>query len=213
MNVSTRPDNETRDTILRTAAALFFERGYAGTKVMDIARAVGITPATLYWHFSSKEDVLFEYLQGAIETFNERIEAAIAGIECPVDRLRALAVAHTALQLEFRDQAQAVHSLTYASAELLAALSPERAKLINGLIRTHVDRTKAIIEDGLASGLFDTEDANALTFAVLNICEYSALWFRPDGPSSIAAVAAANGEFAVRMATGAKGRATKGGQR
>lgn len=212
MNVSTRSDNETREAILRTAATLFRERGYAKTKVMDIARAVGITPATLYWHFASKEDVLFEFLEGAIESFNTRIESAISGIQDPVDRLRALAVAHTTVQLEFRDQAQAVLSLSYASAELLSALPPERMALINELIRIHVNRAKAIINDGISSGLFHTEDANALTFAVLNICEYSALWFRSHGASSIDAVAAANGEFAIRMATGTKGQPAKGGQ-
>lgn len=202
MNASNRPDSETREMILRTAATLFFERGYAKTKVMDIARAVGITPAALYWHFASKEDVLFEYLQGAIETFNERIREAIEGIEDPVDRLRTLAISHTTLQLEFRDQAQAVHSLTYASAELLSALSPERTTLVNQLIRVHVDRIKEIVVAGMAAGLFHARDASTLTFAVLNVCEYSALWFRPEGALSIRDVALANGEFAVRMATG-----------
>lgn len=211
MNASSRPDSETRGVILNTAAALFLERGYAKTKVMDIARAAGITPATLYWHFTSKEDVLFEYLQGSIETFNNRIAAAIEGVEHPVERLRTLAVAHTKLQLEFREQAQTVHSLTYASAELLSALAPERTTFINKLIRVHVDRIKETVVAGLSSGLFHASDASTLTFAVLNVCEYSALWFRPDGTLSIDDVARANGEFAIRMATGSMSRGLNGG--
>jgi AcrR family transcriptional regulator len=211
MNVSNRPDSETRETILRTAATLFFERGYAKTKVMDIARAVGITPAALYWIFESMYVVVFEYLKGAIETFNDRIAEAIDGIDNPVDRLRTLAIAHTTLQLEFRDQAQAVHSFTYASSELLSALSPERTALINKRIRVHVDRIKEIVVAGISDGLFHAKDPGTLTFAVLNVCEYSALWFRPEGALSISDVALANGEFAVRMATGSMSREWDGG--
>jgi AcrR family transcriptional regulator len=45
----------TRDRILDTAEALFAERGFAGTRVRDIAAAVGLTPASLYNHFAGKE--------------------------------------------------------------------------------------------------------------------------------------------------------------
>lgn len=195
-------DGATREAILRTAAILFQERGYAKTKVVDIARAVGITPPSLYWHFASKEDILFEYLRGEIEEFNSRIAAAIDGIDDPVARLRALAVAHTRAQLEFRDQAQTVLSMTHSSTQLSAALKPERLEEIRALMRVHINRTKALIDEGIRSGDFSTPDANALAFAVLNICEYTALWFRPDKFATVAGVAAANGEFAVRMATG-----------
>ena len=47
------PDNRSR--ILDAAEALFAERGLAGTAVRDIARSVGLTPASLYNHFAGKQ--------------------------------------------------------------------------------------------------------------------------------------------------------------
>lgn len=207
MSIPTTPaDNETKSAILRAAAALFQERGYTKTKVVDIARAVGITPASLYWHFASKEDILVEYLEAGFLTFNERMDAALEGVEGSVQRLRALATAHTFAQLQFRDQAQAVLSVTHSSAQLVSALPPQRLEHIRALNRIHVDRIKRLIHDGIDQGEFVTDDANALAFAVLNICEYTALWFRPEGNATAESIASINGEFAVRMATGERHR-------
>lgn len=209
MSQSTKPHApETKAAIVAEAAALFSQRGYGRTKVVDIARAVGITPPSLYWHFASKEDILFEYLHSGLVEFNRRMAVALVGHESSTDRLRALADAHTRAQLEFRDQAQAVLSVTHSATQLSADLSSERLAQIRTLIREHIDRARDLVNDGIASGEFSVPDVTALTFAMLNVCEYSALWFHPEGGSTVEDVARANGEFAVRMAVGAPGPRT-----
>lgn len=206
MTQSTKPtDAHMKEIIVAQAAALFSERGYGRTKVADIARAAGITPPSLYWHFASKEDILFEYLHSGLVEFNARMDAALEGVSTAADRLRALAVAHTVAQLEFREQAQAVLSVTHSATQLSADLTPDHLRQIRALIREHIDRARAIVTDGVERGEFDARDVTALTFAVLNVCEYSALWFRPDGGSSVQELAQAHGEFAVRMAVGGAG--------
>lgn len=202
MTQPSRSDNETREKILRTAATLFLERGFAKTKVMDIARSAGITPATMYWHFESKGELLFEYLKANLEEFNERLEAAVIGIEDPTDRLRTIAVAHTAVQLNFRDRAQVVLNLTRASADLIAALPSGKTGEIEALLRAYINMVRETVRRGIELGQFHTPDVDALAFAVLNMCENAALWFKSDGALSIDEAAAAYGEFAVRMATG-----------
>lgn len=196
-----RSDNETRETILRTAGTLFLERGFAKTKVIDIARAAGITPATMYWHFESKGELLFEYLRENLEEFNARLERAVAGIESPLERLRTIAVAHTVVQLNFRDRAKVVLNITRASSDLIAALPAEKTGEIEGLMREYTSMVRQTVRLGVEQGVFQIPDVNALTFAVINMCENSALWFKPEGTLSVDEAAAANGEFAVRMAT------------
>lgn len=199
--------NQTKDSveldmkavIVAKAASLFSERGYRKTKVVDIARAAGITPASLYWHFSSKEEILFEYLHSGLVEFNSKVSAALVGHECESDRLRALAVAHTRAQLEFRDQAKAVLSVTHSATQLSAELPRERFEQIRALIRQHIDCTNALIRRGRDSGEFDVPDVAALTYAVLNMCEYSAIWFRSGDGTTVDEVAEVNGELAVRM--------------
>jgi AcrR family transcriptional regulator len=50
--------NDTRDRILQAALDLFIERGYERTSLREIAERVGVTKAALYYHFSSKEEIL-----------------------------------------------------------------------------------------------------------------------------------------------------------
>jgi TetR/AcrR family transcriptional regulator len=56
-NPSTDASSDTRDRILDAAEALFAVHGLAGTAVRDIARAVGLTPASLYNHFAGKQAI------------------------------------------------------------------------------------------------------------------------------------------------------------
>jgi AcrR family transcriptional regulator len=60
----------TRDQILAIARRLFVAQGYAGTSIADLARELGTTTAALYYHFSSKAEILAELLGGPLEAFS-----------------------------------------------------------------------------------------------------------------------------------------------
>jgi len=65
---SPSPDtpSDTRDRILDAAEALFAVHGLAGTAIRDIARAVGLTPASLYNHFAGKQAIYDAVLERGI---------------------------------------------------------------------------------------------------------------------------------------------------
>jgi AcrR family transcriptional regulator len=54
---------ETRERLLRAAAEVFAERGYDGTRVIDIAAAAGVSNGALYAHFGSKAELLVAALR------------------------------------------------------------------------------------------------------------------------------------------------------
>lgn len=203
MTATTDAADDTRRAIMRSAAALFSERGFAKTKVADIARGTQISPAALYWHFPSKEAILFEYLRAGFVEFDRRVNQDLDGLSHPIDRLRAVAVRHTEIQLEFCVGGDAI--TTFSTAQLMPALSDEHSASLAEFTATHYRRVRAIVTDGVRRGVFDVHCAPALIFGVMNICEYSALWFRRDGPATISQIAAANGDLAVRMATRSSG--------
>lgn len=66
---------EPREEILDLAAGLFVDRGFAATSTRDIAEAVGIRQASIYYHFpSGKQEILGELLQRSIRPTLDRIE-------------------------------------------------------------------------------------------------------------------------------------------
>ena len=69
--------NDTRDRILATALDLFIEQGYDKTSLREIAERVGVTKAALYYHFSSKEEILRTLVQPLFEHL-ESLAAVLA---------------------------------------------------------------------------------------------------------------------------------------
>jgi AcrR family transcriptional regulator len=66
----------TRARILDAARELFVDRGYAGTSVRDIAEHLGMTKGALYYHFSSKEDLLYALVEPLLEALQEFVARA-----------------------------------------------------------------------------------------------------------------------------------------
>lgn len=92
----TQPKREKRDTkkeIFLTAAALFAEKGYANVSARDIARQIGIQPASLYSHYPSKEaimDALLDHYLDRMEAFYKRLAETSIDITAQTDLPKAL---------------------------------------------------------------------------------------------------------------------------
>lgn len=92
-----RKSAATRARILDQAARLLSERGYAQTTLGDIAAAAGLKAGSLYYHFESKEDLVYEVFRlGVMRAFDHVSEAvAMLGEDAsPSAQLRAAIRAH-----------------------------------------------------------------------------------------------------------------------
>lgn len=69
-------DDSPRGRILRAAAYLFHEQGYAATTVRELATMVGIQSGSLFHHFKSKDDILLGVMEEAIRYNTARMEQA-----------------------------------------------------------------------------------------------------------------------------------------
>jgi AcrR family transcriptional regulator len=76
-----------RSQLLDAAAQLFAERGYDAVSMRDIARAVGVTQANLYYHFRDKADLIQATLAQVFEAGAERLETFLS--DHPEDKLGA----------------------------------------------------------------------------------------------------------------------------
>jgi AcrR family transcriptional regulator len=72
----TKRPRRRREMICDAAAALFSERGDRGTSIDEIGAAVGMTGPALYRHFPSKEALLSEILERALDRARLEVEAA-----------------------------------------------------------------------------------------------------------------------------------------
>ena len=74
---------DSRQEILRTAARLFQQRGYDATSMNDVAAALKLSKGGLYHHFQSKDEILFEIMNHAMDITQERVIDPVRGIAIP----------------------------------------------------------------------------------------------------------------------------------
>ena len=83
------PEGQARnEEVFRTAAQLMVQQGCGGTSISDIAKAVGMTKAGLYHHITSKQDMLFQILQHALDRLQRVVIEPAKRLEDPEERLR-----------------------------------------------------------------------------------------------------------------------------
>jgi TetR/AcrR family transcriptional regulator, cholesterol catabolism regulator len=80
--------------ILRTAAAIFADKGYHDSSIRDISRATGISLSGLYYYFRSKDELLFLIQDHCFGVVLESAQQAIANETDPETRLRLLVETH-----------------------------------------------------------------------------------------------------------------------
>ncbi|MEV0716516.1 helix-turn-helix domain-containing protein [Asanoa sp. NPDC050611] len=122
----------TRDRIREHALALFTDRGYATASLREIADRVGITKASLYYHFPSKQDLLVAVVQPLLTQWHDIVTDAEASGRTPADVHRILRrcvdtlLAHRAVaNLFLRDAAAILPAL----APLIADIVETNARL------------------------------------------------------------------------------------
>lgn len=88
-----------RDSILEAAERVFAARGFAGTRMSDVAREAGLGTGTLYNYFKNKQDIFRCLLEMHISGFFAALERAQGEPAAPLEQLRTL-VRATLEQLE-----------------------------------------------------------------------------------------------------------------
>jgi AcrR family transcriptional regulator len=93
---------ELQAQIFDAAMAVFGKKGFAGTKVEEVAEAAGLARATIYYHFRSKRDLYVFLLQEGISRLAAHVAAAVDSAASPADRLAALVDGHVDFFAKYR---------------------------------------------------------------------------------------------------------------
>jgi AcrR family transcriptional regulator len=184
------PDARTR---LATAAVdAFAARGFHGTTTRDISTTAGMSPAALYVHHRSKEELLFGLARVGHLRVLEMVRSSLAPLADPVEQLGQL------VEDFVRDHAREHTGARVINYEL-AALSPEHLAEIR-TIRHEIDVVvRDVLDRGVAAGVFTTPDARMTALAILSLGIDVARWYRDEGRWTPDEVAAHYRLLALRM--------------
>jgi AcrR family transcriptional regulator len=169
---------DSRQEILRTAARLFQQRGYDATSMNDVAAALKLSKGGLYHHFQSKDEILYEIMNHAMEITQERVLNPVRGIADPEERLRALIRLHIEVVLSPRDR-----EITVMLHEN-HPLPPALRKRINIRKKDYIHFLESLMSEVQEKAKNQTRgrvSPRAAAFALLGMINWIYQWYKPEG--------------------------------
>ncbi|MBP0457767.1 TetR/AcrR family transcriptional regulator [Streptomyces montanisoli] len=178
--------------LLVAAVEAFAERGYHATTTRDIAGRAGMSPAALYIHYKTKEELLHRISRIGHDRALAVLRKAEAGGGTSAQRLADVVRSFVRWHAEQHTTARVVQ---YE----LDALGPEHRPEILELRRQSDAVVRRILEDGVRDGEFDVPDVGGTTLAVLSLCVDVARWFDEAGRRSPDEVGDLYADLVLRM--------------
>jgi TetR/AcrR family transcriptional regulator, cholesterol catabolism regulator len=158
-----------RSELTREAARLFAERGYHGTSIGDLAKAMGVQKGSLYAHIESKQDLLYEAMREGAEAFHAALDEIPDDLRV-TERIRLALRAHLRVVAEQLDIATVfVREWRYLEGERAAEFLTER--------RRYEERFRALFREGRELGELRTDlDDQAAALLVLSAANWAYTW-------------------------------------
>jgi len=167
---------DSRQEILRTAARLFQQRGYDATSMNDVAAALHLSKGGLYHHFQSKDEILFEIMNHAMDLTQERVINPVRGLGNADERLRTLIRLHIEVVLSPRDR-----EITVMLHEN-HPLPPSLRRRINQRKKEYVHFLESLIAEVQQSRQVKGRvSPRAAAFALLGMINWIYQWYKPEG--------------------------------
>lgn len=161
-----------KEQIKKVAQNLFREKGYPATSMRDLAKNVGIEPASLYSHITSKEEILKEIsFRIAQEFFNSIDEVRILNLP-PDQKLKRAIIGHMKVVRDHADaSAVFLHEWRFLSEPFLTQFKTQR--------RTYEYHFKTILEEGIRQGIFVDFNIKIILPSLLSALNWTYEWNKP----------------------------------
>ena len=169
--------SDRRDELLKMAAQVFYEKGFAKTTLQDIADRMNFTKPAIYYYANSKEALFVEIYEGIVVGAIERarVEAQTAG--SGRERFERLIAAHMRI---FIENVQA-NSILEVARGVLTAETQSRMKFLE---REYSYILRAVYSEGVADGTLADVDSGLVVNTVLGACNMLHRWYDPSGAAS-----------------------------
>jgi AcrR family transcriptional regulator len=155
--------SDLREQIMRAARTLLIERGYRGLTMREIAEAVNVSKAALYYYFKDKEQLLAAILDAYLDDM-EALLAPLEAADLPVRQKVSIMVE------QILSQPAENRAIIRLSSQEMAQLSPPaRQAFDQAYHRKFLLKIQSILEAGMRSGELRQTDPTIATWVLLGM--------------------------------------------
>lgn len=153
--------NKTKRKIFETSMKLFAEKGYEATSVEDITATVGVAKGTLYYHFSSKEEIFNFLVVEGIKLLQNSVDIKTERFDNYLDKIKAIVLIEVKIIYKYEDLITILLSQLWGN------------EIINQTCKQHVysyiNKIETIVEEGMKRGEIKQGDPKAVAAEIYGL--------------------------------------------
>ena len=153
--------NKTKRKIFETSMKLFAEKGYDATSIEEITSVVGVAKGTLYYHFSSKEEIFNFLIDEGMKLLKNSIEIKTAKLDNSIDKLKAVILIQIKVIMKYENIITILLSQIWGT--------EPRNIMCRKYVFEYIKTIEEIIKDGIGKGDIIQGDSSALASYIFGI--------------------------------------------
>ena len=161
------------EAVLRSAANIFFAKGFHATSIEDVARDVGMLKGSLYYYIKSKDDLLFQLLLAGIEDGDAFIAKQIDPEGDPVEQLERAIRA----QIDYIIQNKVPFGLFLHEFD---SLPGKRQHKLTSVMSRYNNRFVELVQKGQREGKLMEGEPWIIVNGMLGMCNWLYRWYDTD---------------------------------
>ena len=133
--------NKTKRKIFETSMKLFAEKGYDATSIEDITATVGVAKGTLYYHFTSKEEIFDFLIEEGIKLLQNSVDIKTAKYSNYLDKIKAIVLIQIKIVNKYEDLINIILSQLWGK--------EKRNKKCQKLVFEYINKIEDIVNEGM----------------------------------------------------------------
>ncbi len=153
--------NKTKRKIFETSMKLFAEKGYEATSIEEITATVGVAKGTLYYHFSSKEEIFDFLIEEGIKLLQNSVDIKTSKYSNYLDKVKAIALIQIKIVSRYENIITIILSQFWGK--------EKRNQKCKDLVYGYINQIEEIVKEGIAEGQIKNGDSKAIASEIYGL--------------------------------------------
>ena len=150
--------NKTKRKIFETSMKLFADKGYDATSIEEITATVRKTKGTLYYHFSSKEEIFNFLVDEGVKLLKNSISIKTAKMNNSLDKIRAIVLIQIKILFKYENFMTIILSQIWGN--------DDRSKMCKKHVFEYIQIIEEIVKEGIEKKEIVNKDANIIASGI-----------------------------------------------
>lgn len=165
--------NKTKRKIFETSMRLFAEKGYEATSIDEITATVGVAKGTLYYHFSSKEEIFNFLIEEGIKLLQNSIDIKTARHSNYIDKIKAIVLIQIKIIVKYEDIITILLSQFWGN--------EDRNKKCQKHVYEYISKIEKIVQEGIDNNQIKNGNARIIASEIYGLICSTLIYKKREG--------------------------------